>query len=128
MAELYNQDEGIRPYNSFTTEETAKERGLQGVFLLPLNSRAIFYPGKTAGYARKNDVCNHFAKIDYLDIKICLAKPIKNQTSTTSTLTSFVTEALCPTAGSAGVSFNTASSVVGSIRFFRLGLHLHQNR
>ena len=96
--------------------------------LFPLNSRAIFYPGKTAGYARKNDVCNHFAKIDYLDIKICLAKLIKNQTSTTSTLTSFVTEALCPTAGSAGVSFNTASSVVGSIRFFRLGLHLHQNR
>jgi hypothetical protein len=64
-----------------------------GDLLFPLNSEPIFYPFKTIGYTRKNEVCNIFASRRHFGPKMCLPKPIGNQTPATSALTSFVTTA-----------------------------------
>ena len=66
------------------------------VLLLPLHSGPIFYTCKTTGYAHKNEVCNFFASRRHFGPKMCLPKPIGNQTPATSALTSFVTMAKPP--------------------------------
>ena len=47
-------------YNNVTTQETAQKWMLQGVLLLPLNSRAKFSLIKTIGYKRYQHACNWF--------------------------------------------------------------------